>query len=254
MISTRKWLKSGSILAGVILGGAAFTLCWPEWLVALLAWYSPEVTYFVETREPVVALTLDDGPDAASTPKILDILKQYEAHATFFMISSRAKQHEKIVSRVLAEEHEVANHLTADQPSIELSPAEFERQLVEADGVLSDFAEVRWFRPGSGWYNTQMLSTARRHHYRAALGSVYPFDPQIPSAWFAARHILWNVKPGAIIILHDHGSRGERTAEVLGAVLPELQQRGFRVVTLSELQALSLAGEPEKDVAKRVGQ
>ena len=91
-----------------------------------------------------------------------------------------------------------------------------------------------------------MLAIAQRRHYRAALGSVYPFDPQIPSTWFAARHILWNVKPGAVIILHDHGRRGERTAEVLATVLPELQRRGLRVVTLSELQGSVLAANAGK--------
>jgi peptidoglycan/xylan/chitin deacetylase (PgdA/CDA1 family) len=194
----------------------------------------------VQTRHLVVALTIDDGPDPSTTPKILDILKQYRAHATFFMISGRVRNNEAVVSRVLAEQHEIANHLTVDQASIQLSPAEFEQQLLEADAVLSQFTKARWFRPGSGWYTNEMLSTARRHNYQAALGSVYPFDPHIPSAWFATRHILRNIKPGSVIILHDCGSRGERTAEVLATVLPELQQRGFRVVTLSELQALSM--------------
>jgi peptidoglycan-N-acetylglucosamine deacetylase len=247
----RRIIKFSSVLLGLILGGAAFTLCWPAWLVSVLAWYSPQVTYFVETPQPVVALTIDDGPDPVTTPKILDILAQYQAQATFFMISSRVKENEKLVNRVLAEQHEVANHLTVDQPSIELSPAEFEQQLVEADEVLSGFTQTRWFRPGSGWYNAEMLSRARRHNYRAALGSVYPLDPHLPSAWFATQHILWNVKPGAVIILHDYGSRGERTTEVLAAVLPELQSQGFRVVTLSELQALSLIVDQERRMAGR---
>lgn len=247
----RRIIKFSTILLGLLLGGAAFTLCWPAWLVSALAWYSPEVVYFVETQQPVVALTIDDGPDPASTPKILDILKAYGAHATFFMISSRVKINQKLVSRTLVEQHEVANHLTADQPSIELSPAEFERQLVEADEVLSGFTRPRWFRPGSGWYNAEMLATARQYNYQAALGSVYPFDPQIPSAWFATQHILWNIKPGAVIILHDHGSRGERTAEVLAAILPELQKRGFRVVTLSELQTLSSIADGDRRIVGR---
>jgi peptidoglycan-N-acetylglucosamine deacetylase len=247
----RRVIKFSSILLGIILGGVALTLCWPAWLVSALAWYSPQVTYFVETPQPVVALTIDDGPDRVTTPKILEILEQYQAHATFFMISSRVKANEKLVRRVLAEQHEVGNHLTIDQPSIELSPAEFEHQLVEADEVLSGFTQPRWFRPGSGWFNAEMLSTVRRRHYRAALGSVYPFDPHIPSAWFATQHILWNVKPGAVIILHDCGSRGERTAEVLAAILPELQSRGFRVVTLSELQALSLTIDQDRRMVGR---
>src|SRR5262245_51050963 len=127
----RRIIKFSSILLGVILGGVVFTLCWPAWLVSVLAWYSPRVTYFVETELPVVALTIDDGPDGVTTPKILDILKKYQAHATFFMISSRVKENEKLVDQVLAEQHEVANHMTVDQPSIDLSPAEFEQQLVE---------------------------------------------------------------------------------------------------------------------------
>lgn len=247
----RRIIKFSSILLGVILGGAVFTLCWPAWLVSVLAWYSPQVTYFVETQQPVVALTIDDGPDSVTTPKILEILEQYQAHATFFMISSRVRANEKLVGRVLAEQHEVANHLTVDQPSIELSPAEFEQQLVEADEVLAGFTQTRWFRPGSGWYNAEMLSTARRHNYQAALGSVYPLDPHIPSTWFATQHILWNVKPGAVIILHDYGSRGERTAEVLAAVLPELQRQSFRVVTLSELQELGPIRGHERRMAGR---
>ena len=80
-----------------------------------------------------------------------------------------------------------------------------------------------------------MLSIIHSHGYRCALGSVYPFDPQIPSSWFIKRHVLRGVQPGSIIVLHDRGARGERTIAVLGAILPELKRRGFRVVTLSEL-------------------
>src|SRR5262245_42638550 len=112
MILIRKILKLGASLAGLGLGAAVLTLCWPSWLVTALAWYSPEVVYFVNTEEPVVALTIDDGPDATSTPKILNILKQYKAHATFFMISSRVKDNEALVTQVLAEQHEIGNHMT----------------------------------------------------------------------------------------------------------------------------------------------
>ena len=101
--------------------------------------------------------------------------------------------------------------------------------------MLSDYSKVRWFRPGSGWFNTDMLSIVHQHDYRCALGSVYPFDPQIPSARFAARYVLANVRPGSIIVLHDYGTRGERTLIALSTILPELRDRGWRVVTLSEL-------------------
>jgi peptidoglycan/xylan/chitin deacetylase (PgdA/CDA1 family) len=103
--------------------------------------------------------------------------------------------------------------------------------------VLAAYGPVHWARPGSGWYSQAMIATMARHGYRCALGSVYPYDAAIPSATFSSWHILRNVRPGAIVVLHDGGARGRRTARVLQTVLPELRRRGFRVVTLSELTA-----------------
>lgn len=232
----RKVNKIGkAIVAFLLLPILLLLLFQPDWLVALVAARSPEILYFVETEAPVIALTIDDGPDREATPKILDLLKQHDAHATFFLISSRIKGNEAIVRRAVAEDHEIANHMAIDRPSISLSAGEFERQLVEADQVLSAFADMHWFRPGSGWYNAEIVDTAQKHGYQIALGSVYPYDSHLPLAWFAAWHILWQVRPGSIIILHDHGGRGNRTAAVLATILPALKRRGFRIVTLSEL-------------------
>ena len=82
-----------------------------------------------------------------------------------------------------------------------------------------------------------MIATMERQGYRCALGSVYPYDAIIPSSRFASWYILRNARPGAILVLHDGGARGRRTARVLQAVLPPLHQRGYQVVSLSELVA-----------------
>jgi peptidoglycan/xylan/chitin deacetylase (PgdA/CDA1 family) len=204
------------------------------------------VVYFVETDEPVVALTIDDGPDSISTAKILDVLRQNQAHATFFLITGNIPGNEKVIHRALEEGHEIANHLTSDTPSILLRSNEFERRLLKAKEDLSRFSKTRWFRPGSGWYTKKMLSIIHKHGYECALGSVYPLDPQIPFSWFSTRYVLWKVKPGSVIVLHDVGARGERTAVSLGKILPELNRRGLRVVTLSELVKMN----PSQDKSK----
>jgi len=206
--------------------------------VRQLARDNPRVLYQVETRAKAVALTIDDGPDAATTPEILRILERHGAHATFFIITSRVPGNEELLRHMRAEGHELGNHLVRDEPSLNLPAPEFERQLVESHEVLSCFAAVRWFRPGSGRYDARMLATLEAHRYRCALGSVYPFDPQIRWSWFSKRFILSNVRPGSVIILHDWDAKGRRTAKTLSNVLPVLAERGFRVVTLSELESL----------------
>lgn len=80
-----------------------------------------------------------------------------------------------------------------------------------------------------------LLAAAREQGYRVALGSVYPFDTVLPVPSVLAAFVLRKARPGAVIVLHDGDERGERTAAVLERVLPELQARGYRLVTLSRL-------------------
>jgi peptidoglycan/xylan/chitin deacetylase (PgdA/CDA1 family) len=209
-----------------------------RWEVRHLARDNPEVLYSVATSARAVALTIDDGPDPVTTPALLDVLARNGAHATFFIITSRVPGNEGLLRRMVAEGHELGNHLWRDEPSIRLSPEEFERQLVASDEVLSEFASIQWFRPGAGRYDARMLETAETYGYRCALGSVYPFDPHIRWSWFSRHFILSTVEEGSVVILHDWGSRGRRTVKTLSNLLPELRKRGLRVVTLSELEGL----------------
>jgi peptidoglycan/xylan/chitin deacetylase (PgdA/CDA1 family) len=199
--------------------------------------------FSVEIQDPIVALTLDDGPDPHTTQKILDVLKENGAQATFFLITDHIEGNEQLVAQILEQGNELGNHGVKDEASIGLEEEEFERKFLEADEVLSQFTDVRWFRPGSGVYDQEMLKVVESHGCQTVLGSVHPLDPQIPSAVFSVWYVLQNVQPGSIIILHDRESRGERTAAVLAEVLPELSQRGFHVVTLSELVELGKVSE-----------
>jgi peptidoglycan/xylan/chitin deacetylase (PgdA/CDA1 family) len=207
----------------------------PEWLMAHLRARSPEVIYSIDTDQPVVALTIDDGPDETYSRKILDLLKKHHAHATFFIITERVPGNEEILQRMVEEGHEIGNHLTEDEPSIKLTNQQFEQELIQSDQILSQYGEVVWIRPGSGWFNDEMLETINKHGYHLALGSVYPYDPQIGLAWYSAKYVLWKAKPGAVIVLHDYENRGKRTVAALEEILPQLEDRGYRVVTLSEL-------------------
>ena len=90
----------------------------PRFAVRLITYLHPDVVFFADTDRRLVALTLDDGPLASSTPQLLDLLKEHEAHATFFLIGERIPGNEAIVERLAREGHELGNHAMADRPSI----------------------------------------------------------------------------------------------------------------------------------------
>lgn len=207
----------------------------PRWLVPLIARRSHGCLYSVATRERAVALTFDDGPDPVHTPEILGLLRTHGARATFFLISGRVPGNERLVEAVVAGGNEIGNHLTRDEPSYHLTIEEFSSAIREADAVLGSFGTVRWLRPASGWYTPAMVAAIEQEGHRCALGSIYPYDAQLSSATLSAAYIEANVRPGSVIILHEGGDRGARTVEVLRRVLPVLKERGYRVVSLSDL-------------------
>lgn len=252
----RSWLRYrlliGALIVGLLMLAAAIAWMQPRWLLDTLApAICPEALYYVETDQPFVALTVDDGPDdqrpgkTNTTQKILDVLAQYNAKATFFLISSRiTPQNQALITEMARQGHELGNHLTVDEPSINLSLPAFATALNTAEQEILAAAQVsanhslRWLRPGSGRGNPAMTQIAKQQGYRMALGSVWPYDTSLPSSAFAVQQILANVQPGSIIVLHDYGPDGDwgdRTAFTLAQVLPDLKRRGYSVVTLTEL-------------------
>jgi peptidoglycan/xylan/chitin deacetylase (PgdA/CDA1 family) len=224
-----------------VLALASLIALWtaPRWLVPLLPVRFPGCIYAVETTAPAVALTIDDGPDSSTTSDVLRELEDHDAHATFFLISGNVANNDSLVAGLINGGHEIGNHLTRDESSISLSPHAFDSALVIAGRILSRYGRVRWARPGGGRYNQRVVATMRHRGYRCALGSVYPYDAEIPSSRFSSAFVLAHARPGAIIILHDRGARGRRTVAALHRLLPELRRRGLRVVTLSELTMLA---------------
>ncbi|MEM1434734.1 MAG: chitin deacetylase family protein [Pseudomonadota bacterium] len=212
----------------------------PRWLLRSLPGSPPEVVYFIPTEQKLIALTIDDGPDPETTGPLLDLLKQHNARATFFFITDNLPGNEALVQRALAEGHELGNHMTVDEVSAKLPPEEFAEKLAQASSTLQSYgAEVRWFRPGSAWYNDSMREAIEPYGYRIALASMPPLDARLPWPAFVGSYIRRTVKPGSIVILHTSQGRGPRTLKILADVLPELTRRGYRFVTLSQLDAAS---------------
>lgn len=229
--------RSMSVLVPILMGltflGSALVAL-PNLAVEVVKRRSPDVVFSVDTQDSIVALTIDDGPSTA-TPELLDLLERHGARATFFLIGEHVLAEAGIAERIVAGGHEVGHHMMRDEPSVDLPPEVFRERFEATHEILAPLGASAIFRPGSGWYDDAMLAAVGRAGYRTILGSVYPFDAQIPAPGLASWYVLQSVLPGSVIVLHDGPERGPRTAEVLSTVLPELSRRGYRFVTVSEL-------------------
>ncbi|GAB4545149.1 MAG: polysaccharide deacetylase family protein [Pleurocapsa sp.] len=211
----------------------------PRLILFLSPYICPEAVYFADTKQPIIALTIDDSPSNI-TPEILKVLQKYQVKATFFPIANQIKINKNLFSQIIEEEHELGNHLTEDEPSIKLGD-QFATEFLKADQILSEFTTPVWMRPGGGFCNQEMVKIVKNYNYKIALGTVWAYDTHVLFPEFSSWFILKNIHPGAIIVLHDssdrdpQNKRAKNTVKTLNIIIPKLQQRGYKFVTLTQL-------------------
>jgi peptidoglycan-N-acetylglucosamine deacetylase len=233
-------LALATIAALTIVAFAYIFLVEPLWCVLLLERLTPQILYRVRTRAPLVGLTFDDGPHPAQTPLILEILREHNAHATFFLIGDRAARHPEIVAAIRAGGHEIANHYlyTRKGSMLAHSDDEFTRTLLDVERTLGlTTAAPKFFRPPGGLARPAQLRAAKKLGYTSALGCAYPHDPAHPPPAYIRWLITKNLAPGTIVILHDGIPDASPALRVLPEILRAGAQRGLRFSTLGELLA-----------------
>lgn len=206
----------------------------PKFVIDYLQRSYPDVLFEVDipSSQRVVALTLDDAP-SPETGRILDLLKNYNAKASFFVIGGQISGRSALLQRMHDEGHEIGNHAWADEPSVNLPLTELERQIKEVESLIpSNLNGAKYFRPGSGFFNSNLVNMVKGLGYQVVLGGIYPHDPQIHNPRRNANHVLSMVRPGGIIIMHD---RRSYSADQLEFVLQGLTKKGWKIESLGGL-------------------
>ena len=199
-----------------------------------------DVIWEIPNREKIIALTFDDGPDPEDTPQILDLLKQYHAKATFFVVGKQVQEHPELAKRQVAEGHELANH-TFDHMYFNRrsSPEVIVRELRETQEAIYQVTgkKTYLFRPPGGYYNDRMIQICKKEGYLVVMWSWHQdtWDWNRPGVAKIVNKVLNNARNGDIVLMHDHVEGKSQTVDALKQILPELQKRGYRFVTVSEL-------------------
>lgn len=182
-----------------------------------------------------VALTFDDGPHPVNTPKVLDILEDYGAKATFFVTGQNAERYPELIRRIVREGHTLGNH-TWDHPDLaKLSPAEILNELSRTqravDKALGRHYELDQMRPPYGSMDKEVKDVLREQSDAAILWNVDSNDWRYKND---DKAILDNVFAGSssvyvrggVILFHDIHPQ---TVRVLDDVLERLKKEGFKV-------------------------
>ena len=184
-----------------------------------------------QATEQMVSLTFDDGPNPKTTPLILDILKKYNAKATFFILGQNIAGNEDIIRRMVAEGHEVANHSWSHPNFTKLSPDQIKQEVEQTQAALEQITGQRplMVRPPYGAVNQTVMNAM---NLPAIYWSVDSLDWKSRDPKAILNVIQANTHPGSIVLLHDIH---QPTAESIEPVIQYLQGQGYNLGTLSNL-------------------
>jgi len=201
-----------------------------------------------------LALTFDDGPDPQWTPAILDVLKEKNVKASFFIIGANAEAHPGLIQRILAEGHEIGNHTFTHPNLAETSGAADAVELNATQRLFEALTgrSMRLFRPpylGDAEPVTEdeivPVEIAQNLGYITVGVHVDPLDWEQPSASEMMKRVLEavnNPNPelrGTIILLHDSGGDRSATVALLPGLIDQLRARGYHFVLVSRLAGLT---------------
>ena len=193
--------------------------------------------YSVEREDPVISVTFDASWGGDKTMKILDLLDEYNAKATFFLVGIWVDKYPELVKAIAERGHEIGNHTFSHRKFDRMGAEELRREIFSCEEAISSVSDapVRYIRPPEGQMSDTMRQVIGDLDYRVILWDVDTRDWAHTPPETISRHILDTVQAGDIILMHDFIGYDSPTPEALRLVIPALLARGFRFVTVGEL-------------------
>lgn len=205
-----------------------------------------------------IVLTFDDGPDPVWTPRVLDKLKEYDAHAVFFVTGTMASRYPDLVKRMVDEGHEVGLH-TFNHPDLSYqSHTRIDWELSQNQLVLAGAAGIRTslFRPpyssfadamdDKSWPVTQYIGS---RGYLTVVNNTDSEDWKRPGVGVISKNATPKHGKGAIVLMHDSGGDRSQTVAALGHFLPKMQDKGYEFTNLTTALGAPSAHTPVTGLA-----
>jgi peptidoglycan/xylan/chitin deacetylase (PgdA/CDA1 family) len=180
------------------------------------------------TPDKIIAISVDDGPDPADTPRMLDVLAAQNVKATFFVTGAQATAHPDLVRREYQEGHLVQNHTFTHADLTELSDAAVLKELQDTTAAITATGapQPNLFRPPGGATNTRVKNLAASIGLTQALWNVTTNDWENPPPEEVCNRAVNNADDGGIMLLHDGGD-ANNSDEALECIITRLRGQGY---------------------------
>ena len=189
--------------------------------------------YGIDASKPMVALSFDDGP-SQYTWDIVHTLQAHNARATFFVLGDRVATHQAAIEYTMANHNEIASHSFSHANLVKLTDAQVIEQVRSVDVVLQQQhgCTPALYRVPYGSKDERVMDILKNEGKPVIGWSVDPYDWKVRDKDTVVNHVLSHVKDGDIILMHDIY---EPTAQAVAELVPALLERGYQIVTVSEL-------------------
>lgn len=241
-----------AVLMFIILGISSFfvdiSLLWyvfvfSVWLViTIIGSFFPRWNFHLDTftsnpniSTKKIAITFDDGPDPVITPKVLKLLDDYNAKATFFCIGQQVEKHPEVLKSIIKEGHLAGSHSYTHSYFINFKSTQgWLAELQRTDEVVEKVTGVKptLFRPPFGVTTPHLAKAVKASGHRVIAWNIRSFDTVLKNPEAILKRLTHKIKPGSIILLHDNHPKIEY---ILERLLQFLQQNGYQMVTINQL-------------------
>jgi len=230
------WMSGSQILATIAVGALVMIIG----LGAALPQLSLFGTFVCrgDRSRRCVALTFDDGPDARSTPRLLDWLRDEKIAATFFCIGKNVATNRDLTARISREGHLLGNHTFNHCSTTNIFTVErLREELVATQAAIQNAMGVapQWYRPPMGLSNPRTFLVAQGLGLKVIGWSARGLDTINNDPQKIVARIVRRLEPGAIILLHDGNIPAEKLLATVKSMLDTVRELGYEVVRLDEL-------------------
>jgi peptidoglycan-N-acetylmuramic acid deacetylase len=207
-----------------------------------------EALFLGDTTKKELFLTFDNGYENGYTSRILDVLKEKNVPALFFVTGHYVKDQPDLLKRMAKEGHLIGNHSWSHPDMTQLSETQIAAELAQVKekvGQLTGQREMNYLRPPRGIFNDHVLAVSKRHGYTSVFWSIAYKDWDVNAqrgGSYAFEQVTKQLHPGAILLLH---SVSKDNAEALGSIIDEARRQGYVFKGLDGNDGLDVKSMPE---------